>query len=75
MATRFIKDKVESPSNDDVDDDGENDREEQYKAIWFRWNMCDKLDVWQVMGYLDFFFLVWIWDEEKASEIWWSWNW
>ena len=75
MATRFIKDKVESPSNDDVDDDGENDRDEQYKAIWFRWNMCDKLDVWQVMGYLDFFFLVWIWDEEKASEIWWSWNW
>ena len=75
MATRFIKDKVESPSNDDVDDDDEDDRDEQYKAIWFRWNMCDKLDVWQVMGYLDFFSLVWIWDEEKASEIWWSWNW
>ena len=33
MATRFIKDKVESPSNHDVDDDGENDRDEQYKAI------------------------------------------
>ena len=33
MATRFIKDKVEIPSNDDVDDDGENDRDEQYKAI------------------------------------------